>query len=88
MITIKNGWGPQRLGTRQRKIVERMLRNNNEWSHRWWMCQLDREALNALIKKGIVLKRKRNRVLYYFLNPAFIQERVEIHDDSVYSHCV
>ena len=54
MTAIKQGWGVQRIGKAQRRIINMMLENNGTWSLQWRLFAPDKLVMKSLIKRGIV----------------------------------
>lgn len=53
-MRIKNRFGTERIGSRQRNLLERMIENGGVWNPDWYVYAEDLNAFRGLIGKGII----------------------------------
>jgi hypothetical protein len=54
-MNIKNRFGTERIGSRQRSLLQRMIEENDgAWHPAWYVSAEDLESLSGLIGKGII----------------------------------
>lgn len=81
-VIIQNGWGNERVGNRQRKLLSRMALNEGEWNIRWWTCREDRMALKGMVEKGYVERVLVGDILTWRITNKF-WDRIIIKDEIV-----